>query len=317
MLAATLRRALLSVPPRKRDFARLGFSPGIGGGKLRDASDAFFAGYHAALAECDLVKLAAALDEQASEVRGLAYEGAAGALAIMDRLMPWRGDQWREFLNGPAADHPAMIYAGAGLGLAHLPWVKLRIEKIASKIHPLFRWAVLDGYGFHEGFFHWQRFVGRKAIDQRLSAYGRRAFDQGLGRCLWFGCSGDAVRVARTIATFPESRRSDLWSGTGAASTYAGAVDQTAIEAVTRECGPYSRHVAQGAAIAAHARHKGHNPCAHTEMACGVLCGVPADQAARIVDECRENLPPDAAEPAYEHWRRRIQERFAGRLVHG
>ena len=136
MLTATLRRALLSVPPRKRDFTRLGFSPGIGGGKLRDASAAFFAGYHAALAQCDLVKLAAALDEQAPEMRGLAYEGAAGALAIMDRLMPWRGDQWRAFLNGPAADHPNMVYAGAGLGLAHLPWVKMRIEKLRRSYIP-------------------------------------------------------------------------------------------------------------------------------------------------------------------------------------
>jgi enediyne biosynthesis protein E3 len=316
MLVASLRRALLSVPARDRDFTRLGFSEGIGWGKLKDASDAFFAGYHAALSECDLVKLAASLDEYAPEVRGLAYEGAAGALAIMDRVMPWRGDQWGKFLNGPAADHASMIYAGAGLGLAHLPWMKIRIEKAASKIHPLFRWAVLDGYGFHEGFFHWQRCVVRKAVDKRLSAYARRAFDQGLGRCLWFGCGGDAVRVAGMIAAFPESRRSDLWSGAGAASTYAGAVDRTAIEAVTRECGPYGRHVAQGAAIAAHARYQGHNPCAHTEMACRVLCGVPADQAARIVDECMENLPPDGAEPAYEFWRRRIQERLAVRLVH-
>jgi hypothetical protein len=41
-----------------------------------------------------------------------------------------------------------------------------------------------------------------------------------------------------------------------------------------------------------------------------VLCGLNAAEAAQVSDEALENLPADGAQPAYEIWRQRIQQRF-------
>src|ERR1039458_7024487 len=40
-------------------------------------------------------------------------------------------------------------------------------------------------------------------------------------------------------------------------------------------------------------------------LAAKILCGLSAGDAARLTDAALENLPADAAEPAYEIWRRR------------
>jgi hypothetical protein len=316
MIGAKIRRWVLKIPPKERDFERLGFSEGLGRAKLQRAVDSFFHGYETALEETDLNRLAATLERTPPDVQGFAFEGAGAALALMDHVIPWRGDRWHRFLQGPGAHHEPMLFAGAGIAFAHLPWVKRNIEKEMSKAPGLLKWVVLDGYGFHECFAHWQSFVLKKETNEKLSPYGRRAFDKGLGRCLWFGRGGDDGQVAQTIATFTESRQADLWSGAGMAIAYAGALDRRVIEAVPKVWGPYGPHVAQGAAFAAKARHLARNPCAHTEMACEVLCGLPVEETARIVDEAMENLPPDGVEPAYEVWRRRIQTSFVRRAAH-
>jgi hypothetical protein len=100
-----------------------------------------------------------------------------------------------------------MLHVGAGWALARLP---RRVESNLYRFDPLLRWLVLDGYGFHQGYFHWRRFVARQERPKRLSPYALRAFGQGLGRSLWFVNGAEAGRVARCIAGVTPERRSDL-----------------------------------------------------------------------------------------------------------
>jgi hypothetical protein len=48
----------------------------------------------------------------------------------------------------------------------------------------------------------------------------------------------------------------------------------------------------------------------HTELACAIL-GMTANGAAALTRSSLVDLPSDAAEPGYEIWRKRIQQRFA------
>jgi len=169
---------------------------------------------------------------------------------------------------------------------------------------------VVDGYGFHEGYFKWRRYANGQPAPPQLSLYGRRAFDQGLGRSLWFINGADVELIPRTIAAFDAARRADLWSGVGLACAYAGGVDKEAVEKLRRAAGPYASHAAQGCAFAAKARERARNPAAHTEMACLVLCDARAEAAARVTDVALGALPMHGPESAYECWRRRIRERF-------
>jgi hypothetical protein len=144
-----------------------------------------------------------------------------------------------------------------------------------------------------------------------MSGYALRAFDQGLGRSLWFINGADVESVAAAVAAFAEARRADLWSGVGLACAYAGGADGASVESLLARAGQFAPHLAQGAAFAAKTRQRAGNPSGHTETACRVLCGMSASEAADVTDAALWNLPPDEEEPAYEIWRRRIASEFA------
>ena len=90
------------------------------------------------------------------EQRGFAYEGAAMALALLDHVLPWRRNRLARFIRGPARDHIYMAHVGAGWALARL---RRGTNRYFHKLDPLLRWLAMDGYGFHEGYFHWQRTI--------------------------------------------------------------------------------------------------------------------------------------------------------------
>jgi hypothetical protein len=237
--------------------------------------------------------------------RGFAFEGAAMALALRDRLAPWRASRFASFLAGPGAPHGYMLRVGAGWALARLRRPPLGAP---SGDDPLLGWLVADGYGFHEAYFRTQSVVMRHRVPRRVSGYARRVFDQGVGRALWFVNGADPSLIAEAVASFPAPRHPDVWSGIGLACAYAGGVGRAEIAAIRRAAGQLAPELAQGAAFAAAARTHAGNMAPHTELACRVLTGRSAIQAAGIVDRARIGLPPGFHEPAYETWRRRIRQ---------
>jgi hypothetical protein len=301
---------LFGISPLETTFARRNFRGGEGGlrERIETIGRVFVRGYHCALSLRTPGELAVELDSVELEFRGFAYEGAAMGLALLDRITPWRRDRVRQFLRGPGDLHAYMVYVGLGWVVARIPG---SIQKRLEPLDPLLRWLVLDGYGFHEGFFRWPAYLGGQFVPPRLAGYQKRAFDQGLGRSLWFVDGGNVWLLPRTIAAFPQARQPDLWSGIGLACVYAGEIadDQLArLQAASGACFP---QFAQGAAFAAKARHRAGNATAYTERACQIICGMSSQAAALCTDEALENLPANGTEPAYEIWRCRVQQKFA------
>jgi enediyne biosynthesis protein E3 len=220
-----LYRRILGLSLEEATFARRGFHASNQATRhwLEQIGYTFLNGYHAALEENNPCTLVLRLNSIEPKLCGFAFEGAAMALALLDRLTPWHDDRLATFLNGSAAAHIYMIHVGAGWALARLPW---RVEQRLARFDPLLRWMVLDGYGFHHGYFAWQRYILAHVYPSYLSAYARRAFDQGLGRSIWFVEGADVIRIPQTIAAFPPVRHADLWSGIGLACAYSGGVDQ-------------------------------------------------------------------------------------------
>jgi hypothetical protein len=300
---------LLRIPLKEASFAVRGFRgcDGQARQRLEKIGVTFLLGYHAALEEQDSATLVQHLDRIDRELRGFAFEGAAMGLALLDLLTPWKKDRWLSFFENGAAVHQYMTHVGVGWALARLQrWRKTH----PSLIDPLLRWLAIDGYGFHEGYFHWRQFIDARAVPHRLSDYELRVFDQGLGRSIWFVEGGDVERIPATIESFPVLRQADIWSGVGLACAYAGGVDRSAIESLRDAAAPFAAHVAQGVAFAAKTRQKAGNSAAHTTLACEVLCGLSADVAAGITDAALIDLPVDGQVPAYEIWRQRIQAYF-------
>jgi hypothetical protein len=301
-----IRKRVFGISTDAALFTKRGFVGAHTGvqGHLEQIGQTFIHGYCAALEENDPEALGIVLNATEQPMRGFAFEGAAMAMALLDMLSPWRSSRLLALLSGPGAAHVYMVHVGAG-------WAMARLHRRASgpptQIDPLLGWLAIDGYGFHEGYFHWPRTIERQEVPRNVSGYATNVFDQGLGRSLWFVKGADAGRIRTAIASFSADRHPDLWSGVGLACAYAGGVDRTAIELIRCAAGPFLPSMAQGAAFAAKARQRAANPAAHTDMACELLCGMRADEAARITDEALSDLPADGVKPAFAVWRERIQ----------
>ncbi len=311
--------------------------------RLERIGRTFLTGYHAGLDTDDVSELATRLDSVLLEWRGFAFEGAAMALAILDHVTPWKRTRVQALLDGPGEPHAYMVHVGVGWALARLG---RRLERWLGPLDPLLRWLVIDGCGFHEGYFDWKRNLqdtseatgavggvsdadhtscavsgqssgtrapGLASPGTPLLQYAVRAFDQGFGRSLWFveGCDPD--RIQSTIASLPTDRHADLWSGVGLACAYAGGTDRDGLASLRLAAGQHQAALAQGAAFAAKARTRAGNPTAETRLACGVLCAMSLEGAADVTDQALKGLEADGDEPAYEIWRRRIQARIAAR----
>ena len=278
---------------------------------LEDVGRSFLSGYHNALYEPVVEKLGTLLLKTEASYRGFAYEGAAMATWLLDSLSIGYKNRWEAFLNGTAKDHPYVTHVGAGWAIARIPWLRRSPERTLGRLDPLLRWLVIDGYAFHEGYFHSHRWIRYPANKPQLSPYGNKVFDQGLGRSLWFVEGADPVQIADTIARFEQHRHADLWSGVGLASAYAGRATVPELEYLMVRADEFVVDLRQGVTFGAEARIRGGISNDFTEQTCIVICGMTAQDAANLtrVAQAEVNISPESMElPRYERWRARIRE---------
>lgn len=308
-------RRLFGVSEKKVMFSELGIEAAEPIRlRLEEAGRSFLAGYHGALEEDGgLDRLAARLDALHPHQRGFAYEGTGFGLVVRDLLAPWRPRRLAAFFTGPGVRYVHLIHVGAGWALARL---RLPFAALRRRLDPLYGWLALDGYGFHEGYFHPARSLDRRLRPRRLRGYELAVFDTGIGRSLWFREASDPARIIARVAQFPEQRRADLWSGVGLAAAYAGGVDAETLQRLKLAAGPAQPALAQGTAFGAKARALQGTPPAWTELVAEILCGATATEAAAVTDRELSALPaedgPGDEGSRFAVWRRRIQRRLSG-----
>jgi hypothetical protein len=276
---------------------------------LAGAVDAFAAGYNAAVEDPDPAAIGRALRVIAPERRGFAFEGAAMATGLFD-LLSVTNDRRFERLARAYPEHCYLIHAGLGWAAARIPW---SLARPLAKSDAFLRSLVIDGYGFHHGYFAAREYVGAARLAP-LAADVRPAFDQGLGRSLWFVAGADAGELARTIGGFASDRRRDQWSGAGLAAAYAGGCDTAAIDALIAHAGVSRAALAQGVAFAAAARARAANPAPHTSECCERIWRLPLRVVIDLVEGMHAGLDP-AAPGAYQTWRGQVQTAFASRVL--
>jgi hypothetical protein len=307
-----LRQRALRLDPREVDPTHRGFACG------REAARERFRAIGAALLEghAHAVRLGRArgleveLARVPSELRGFAFEGAALGLALLD-LVGWPPRaRWAEFAHGAGEPHAYMLHVGAGLARERFG---LPLVLPLAGFDPLLGALVADGQGFFAGYFRPERATA--PAPARVRGYARRAWDQGLGRALWFVCGAEPVRAAQALECCEVARRGDLWSGLGLACAYAaGGADGAPGELARLARGAgFGCEVAQGACFAAEARARAGNRAQHVREACEALCGLDDERAAALARSARAGLPEGDEGGAYEAWRARIREASAER----
>jgi hypothetical protein len=314
-----LRRRILTPDDSQTTLATRGFvaKDDASRERLERIGQTFLAGFAAAARARDPLDAEADLEAVPREYRGFAYEGAAMALAVLDGLFPGRSRRVPRLLTGRATAHVYMVYVGVGWAFGRLP--RWRWPAVLPP-DPLLRWLALDGYGFHQAYFHTERYVRRQYHGHpagwpkdAAAAYAPRAVDQGIGRALWFVEGADPSRAAATIEGFAPARRGDLYSGLGLAATYAGGATDEELYALRKRASVHRPELAQGSAFAVQARLRAGLLVPHVERASAVLCGASAIDAAALTQSALplDQGPEDRAPPRYEQWRARIADEFA------
>lgn len=293
-------RRLLSLAPDQASFQARGFASADPQRQLalETIGQTFIRGYNAALLAPDAQAVLSFTNGVSPTERGFAAEGAAMGAAIADAVS-FRKSLLPACLKAFAADFAYLAHVGAGWSLARVPW---RRRRILAELDPLLRWLAFDGLGFHDTYFHHRRILA--GWRRERAGYAAHAYDQGVGRALWFVAGGSVPAAIKLLSTLPELRHRDIWSGLGLAMTYAGPVTADDLAAACEAAGPNRPQFAQGVAFACEARALARHVPAHTDFAARAVWGVSAEDLSCLVREARDRLPRAEGEvPRYEIWR--------------
>jgi enediyne biosynthesis protein E2 len=324
MLGA-VRKRLIAPPMDVTSFAVRGFrldSPARP--KLEESARQFSIGFEFAIEQKGNDAIAERLELLEAEYRGFAYEGAVMALSLRDVMSPMPGNKHVETFAGVGGlgEHQIfMAYIGIGFAFARLPkflWRRALPDQSKLPEHPALNWMILDGYAFHQAFFHTDKWVHQQYVSPRVPWKWKgshdwvlRAMDHGIGRAMWFVNAGDVEHLNNMINGFAPARRSDLWSGAALAATYAGGVDEDSLNEFVKKSWEFRAEVAQGAVLALKQRVMANAVVAHTKMASQIFCNMPPEEAAELTDWAAIDLSDSGSVPAYEIFRQRIQSKFS------
>jgi hypothetical protein len=285
----------------------------------------FLQGYHASIENNSLDSLQQQLESTPIDHRGFAYEGAAMGVGLTAALLPWRRSTFAEFLLSEWNHYPYLSHVGLGWALARIPGAMRRFtnnliaarsfEIEAASPSSLLSCLVLDGYGFHQGFFAWEKHVQAMVEPRGLPPEGLPVFRQGVGRSLSFVLGMDATRIANAIHRFPQSRQSDLWSGVGLATAYAGGFEEEDVQQIKRLAAQALPAFAQGIAFAAQARQRAQHVPEHTHQVCQLVWGRSVESVAQLTATTLAQLPPSSPLVAYRAWRERLQHAFVSAVA--
>lgn len=318
-----LRRLLMAPSLEEVGFARRGFPVprSAAARQLEAIPHCVVCGFEWGIEASGLKELQRRLALVDPEVQGFAYEGATMACVIRD-AMGRRGTRTLDLLKGPGLRHIFLNHIGIGFAMARLPrplWARAVPQLTDQALYPQMSWLAVDGYGFDRAYFDTARWVERQRLPEPYAFAGHpeyfpRAFDQGVGRALWFIHGAATDQVAAAVNAFAPERRRDLWSGVGLAATFAGCSTPADLASLAALAGDARGHLAQGSVFAAKARHHAGTVPEHTHTATLALARISVEQAARLADDSAVPARHTGPQPAYEAWRANVRGRLSSAL---
>jgi hypothetical protein len=313
-LFGSMRRLLLAPSLRAVSFAgrRFPASHTDATVRLEAVPQAVVCGFEWGIDADDLWEVERRLGLVEPAMQGFAFEGVAMAYTVLDSV---RGNRTRELLIGPGRKHIFLTYIGIGFAMARLPrilWKKVVPDLGDAPYFPTMSWLAVDGYGFDRAYFDTRKFVERQRVPKPYAwdgypEYFLRAFDQGVGRALWFIHGADAGQVALAVQRFSEARQPDLWSGVGLAATFAGGCDADGLAELRSAAGAHAAELGLGSLFALKARHYSDHIPDHTETAVLALAGVGIEEGVSLADRTEVAWSTDGQVPPYELWRESIR----------
>lgn len=268
---------------------------------LRHVARTFVDGFSIAT-EIETVRLGYEIGTMAATDRGVGYEGAAAGKAVLDLSRSLgsecsisRGleDESKVessevfepklsesgYLLKDASQYSFLLFLGIGEAMAQLKLPPVLCNDVSRE---LWSGQIIEGYGFFEGYFNWYEALVLQKYPVGLAPELRAAYDQGLGRAIYFVSNCSAEKIREQINTFPIERRAELWAGVGIPSAYVGGLTERELTRLIDFAGNYRAELMQGVLLGSDARAKQLLIPDHTDMACNIICGARLSEAMAL-----------------------------------
>lgn len=172
-------------------------------------------------------ELISVLNQFESDLRSVAYEGASFAIG-MKALKSDNLQLWYDFLSKSDQIHMHHITIGFGWSFAalNIPFGYYNSIIEDNYLFPM----ILDGYGYYCALFKARRTLRNKEIPLEFDKCQLCAFDNGVGRRIWYTTKGNSDDIDTLISSFPIERQENLWSGVGMACMYVGGIDKSIVK---------------------------------------------------------------------------------------
>ena len=178
----------------------------------------------------------------------IGYEAAASWEAIQDiKNEDLEFSHWASFNNKHHNLYEPQIHVGLGWAMGEADFYN---APFLASLNPALAWRVVDGYAYYLGLFKRRVAIRERMIPAVVSDELAHAFNEGLGRSLWYINKGDTRRVLDVINHFDEARRADLFRGVGIASFFTGGLSTDGYLNFISSVDNYSKDLRCGAVMA-------------------------------------------------------------------
>ena len=235
----------------------------------------------------DPVDLVAQLNEVDEEFRSMAFEGASMAIAIKSIEAEAGLMRWLEFLDSnPKYSTQIMIGLGWAIGEKDV-----QPDTILNKLDPMTQARALDGYGYFMGLFRRRISIRTQQIPEGIPEELQMAFDQGIGRSLWYISKGDLEMLDRMMNAFPEYRQKHMWRGIGVACPVVGGCDAGHLDGLMDLAGEFAVQLKTGCALAAKSSVAANSKNRYLDEACKLWLNRTKEDAKTLTEIDAESYP--------------------------
>lgn len=266
-------------------------------------SDSFYS-----VGDDDLKSFVASLDGMRITDRVVLFEGAFSGAVCLDVTRPLEYSRAKQ-LASLAPQHIARLGLGVGHALANLGVAADITPEVAN--HYL-GWLAMDAYGMHDGYFNWFDRVHEMKTPEGLPPFAAEAFDQGLGRALWFIAGSDWRIIEQLVERFSYNRRFSLWRGIGLMAGFWGAEDEQQLKKLFKAASTFRPFFQQGAAQAVCMRFDMDDVADHNDSAAKLICGGSTSEVADLARTRMEKFAGEVLDSKiYFSWQNELVDFFS------
>ncbi len=195
------------------------------------------------------------LEKQDLFYHALVFEGASMGYAQYDKYNNGRLTEWKKFTEKTPKAFNTFNFIGLGWALAK--WTDFDLTTLKDVDVKMY-WRTFGGWGYHDAIFKKSLIFNKMDRAHRVPLEYVNAYDEGIGRLIWYESRADLQKMMDLVSRFDKSRLPDIWRGIGIAVSFVGAYDLDFFKKILNFTGDFRLSFNIGSALAAKALDSTH-----------------------------------------------------------